>query len=311
MAGKISDMTAATAVADVDQVEVLQGGVNKRATSILFVTAAKIATALGYTPANAASVPVKATGAEIDTGTDDAKFATAKAIEDSSYIKAAYADAKVADAINDGTTAIAPSQNAVFDALAAKQATLVSGTNIKTVNGATLLGSGDLVVSGGYAKLTTSGANNGIFTFYDDTVVTGETRVAIREGADLSGFENLFEIQNNAGTPQWYIGGANNDFRTYMPPSGFVDINERYFRVSSGGFKAPSDGAIGFTDGTNVYAAFDAYFGRSAAGVVDVLTTAAALAKLRCADLAVLGGDVSLGAADSGGAGFKLLRIPN
>lgn len=30
----------------------------------------------------------------------------------------------------------------------AKQATLVSGTNIKTVNGASLLGAGDLVVSG-------------------------------------------------------------------------------------------------------------------------------------------------------------------
>jgi len=34
-------------------------------------------------------------------------------------------------------------------ALSGKQATLVSGTNIKTVNGTTLLGSGDLVVSGG------------------------------------------------------------------------------------------------------------------------------------------------------------------
>ena len=32
----------------------------------------------------------------------------------------AYADAKVADAINDGTTTIAPSQNAVFDALVLK-----------------------------------------------------------------------------------------------------------------------------------------------------------------------------------------------
>lgn len=66
------------------------------------------------------TLPVKATGAEVDTGTDDAKFVTAKAMEDSSYIKAAYADAKVADAINDGTTTIAPSQNAVFDALASK-----------------------------------------------------------------------------------------------------------------------------------------------------------------------------------------------
>lgn len=37
-------------------------------------------------------------------------------------------------------------------ALSGKQATLVSGTNIKTVNGTTLLGSGDLVVSGGGAS---------------------------------------------------------------------------------------------------------------------------------------------------------------
>lgn len=33
----------------------------------------------------------------------------------------AYADAKVADALNDGTTGVAPSQNVVFDALALKQ----------------------------------------------------------------------------------------------------------------------------------------------------------------------------------------------
>lgn len=58
-------------------------------------------------------------------------------------------NAKVADAINNGTTTVAPSQNAVFDALATKQDTLVSGTNIKTVNGNTLLGSGNLVISGG------------------------------------------------------------------------------------------------------------------------------------------------------------------
>lgn len=60
-----------------------------------------------------------------------------------------YADGKVADSIADGVTTIAPSQNAVFDALASKQATLVSGTNIKTINGDSILGSGNLVVSGG------------------------------------------------------------------------------------------------------------------------------------------------------------------
>ena len=48
-------------------------------------------------------------------------------------------------------------------AVAAKQATLVSGTNIRTVNGNTLLGSTDLVISGGvttYAALTDAASVN-------------------------------------------------------------------------------------------------------------------------------------------------------
>lgn len=48
----------------------------------------------------------------------------------------------------DGSTNLIDS-NAVFDGLATKQETLVSATNIKTINGTSVLGSGDLVVSGG------------------------------------------------------------------------------------------------------------------------------------------------------------------
>jgi hypothetical protein len=59
-----------------------------------------------------------------------------------------YADGKVADSITDGVTTSAPSQNAVFDALANKQATLVSGTSIKTINSQSLLGSGNITVTG-------------------------------------------------------------------------------------------------------------------------------------------------------------------
>ncbi len=47
---------------------------------------ATIATILGFTPISSADLPVKATGAEIDTGTDDAKFVTAKAIADSASV---------------------------------------------------------------------------------------------------------------------------------------------------------------------------------------------------------------------------------
>lgn len=67
------------------------------------------------------TLPVKATGAETDTGTNDAKFLTPKAIEDSSYAKTSYADALVVDSIADSDTTHAPSRNSVFDALAVKQ----------------------------------------------------------------------------------------------------------------------------------------------------------------------------------------------
>ena len=48
----------------------------------------------------------------------------------------------------DGSTNLIDS-NAVFDGLATKQETLVSTDNIKTINGNSVLGSGNLVVSGG------------------------------------------------------------------------------------------------------------------------------------------------------------------
>lgn len=69
----------------------------------------------------------KATGAEVDTGTDDAKYVTAKAIEDSSYAKTAAITAAVAAAISDtayagswnAVTDVAPSKNAVYDKIEA------------------------------------------------------------------------------------------------------------------------------------------------------------------------------------------------
>lgn len=47
------------------------------------------------------------------------------------------------------------SSNGVFDALATKQATLISGTTIKTVGGVSLMGSGDIPISGGGSSKTT------------------------------------------------------------------------------------------------------------------------------------------------------------
>jgi hypothetical protein len=54
----------------------------------------------------------------------------------------------LARANHTGSQAQSTITNLISD-LAAKQATLVSGTNIKTINGSTLLGSGDITISGG------------------------------------------------------------------------------------------------------------------------------------------------------------------
>ena len=96
-------------------------------------------------------VPYQATQDEVNTGTNTNKFVTSNTLKNQNYLaklesptftgtpnaptptandnstKIAttfYADAKVTDAITDGVTTIAPSQNAVFDALALKQAVL-------------------------------------------------------------------------------------------------------------------------------------------------------------------------------------------
>jgi len=66
----------------------------------------------------------------------------------------AYADGKVADAINNGTTTIAPSQNAVFDALALK-APLTSPTFATSINGSYLTAS-EIVVTDGSKNIVSA-----------------------------------------------------------------------------------------------------------------------------------------------------------
>lgn len=55
----------------------------------------------------------------------------------------------VQNALTPASTSKAPSVDATVAGLALKQALLVSGTNIKTINGSSILGSGDIVIVGG------------------------------------------------------------------------------------------------------------------------------------------------------------------
>ena len=94
---------------------------------------------------------VPANGLEI-TGSSTGKTILASAIADSTDHTVTFPDvagtvAILASSITDGDTTHAPDGNSVYDALALKQATLVSGTNVKTVNSTSLLGSGNLAVA--------------------------------------------------------------------------------------------------------------------------------------------------------------------
>lgn len=60
------------------------------------------------------------------------------------------------------SNSIIPTSGAVYNSLSSKQDTLVSGNNIKTINSQSLLGSGDIVISGGQnvTDVTVTTANN-------------------------------------------------------------------------------------------------------------------------------------------------------
>lgn len=101
-------------------------------------------------------------------------------------------------------SANAVSSNGVFDALATKQNSLVSGTNIKTVNSTTLLGSGDLPVEpvlSGTGYLKKSGTTPSYVTQIPLTTdVTGVLPIANGgTGSATKNFVDLTTTQTIAG----------------------------------------------------------------------------------------------------------------
>lgn len=102
----------------------------------------------------------------------------------------AKADAKVADAINDGTTTVAPSQNAVFDALALKetpagaQAKADAKVTQTITNGVTTTAPSEDVVFDALAlKETPAGAQSKADAKVADAITDGTTTVAPSQNA--------------------------------------------------------------------------------------------------------------------------------
>lgn len=109
---------------------------------------------------------------------------------------------KIQDQITNGVTTIAPSQNAVFDALQAKQATLISGTNIKTINGTSLLGSGNITL------------NTGTTTTSQDILTTTLTGLSTLLEGDIKNTDTILQafgrLQNqiSAGLTKYVVTGS-------------------------------------------------------------------------------------------------------
>ena len=127
----------------------------------------------------------------------------------------------------------------VSSAVAPKQNTLVSGTNIKTINGSSILGSGNIVLgtlsdagssftANGYQKLS-----NGLILQWGSVVVTASTVVNVTFPIS---FPNscLAIFQSNSG-------------KTQSPTSGRQDFASTTFSWTANGFSVAQYNAVSAT----------------------------------------------------------------
>lgn len=128
-------------------------------------------------------------------------------------------------------TGTIPSQTDLQSALDAKQDDLVSGTNIKTVNGTSLLGSGDVVISGGStikeATATVASSNGGRFEHTETIVdidVSGTSKLTVSLGNMADTDENDAELLDIAGM-------------TCVPGTGQFTVKMAFLTRTSGPIK--------------------------------------------------------------------------
>ena len=91
-----------------------------------------------------------------------------------------YGVTKLSSATNSTSTTLAATASAVkaaYDLSNGKQDKLVSGTNIKTINGTSILGSGDITISGGSSDANVMAVDTG--DVLDDVTVDYATKTYV------------------------------------------------------------------------------------------------------------------------------------
>jgi hypothetical protein len=163
------------------------------------------------------------------------------------------------DAIVNGE-AKAPSQNAVFDALALKQDVLVSATNIKTVNSTSLLGSGDIAVTatpGGadtYVQFNDGGAMGGEIDFiYNKTTntVTVDNLAVDTEIYDGTGWNGDLTVPTKDAVRDKFEtlagGGTVSNIATTSPITGGPITTTGTIAIDNAAADGTTKGAASFT----------------------------------------------------------------
>lgn len=154
-----------------------------------------------------------------------------------------------------------PISNATQSALDNKQNTLVSGTNIKTLNGESLLGSGDIQIqSGGVGKVDPNSGNTGeIFNNYENNKATGQYSHAegysSKANGDYSHAEGISVASGRSshaeginsqaiGHASHAEGSCSGGANYYLKASGQGSHVEGYVAVSyNGGIEASGSGS--------------------------------------------------------------------
>lgn len=159
-----------------------------------------------------------------------------------------------------------PVSTAQATAIGLKQNTLVSGTNIKTINGNTLLGSGDLTISGG-AGWTVAGAFSSVINLSSSNTILPPTTVTGAINFTLTGTPSPFietyvrltangtNIPTFSGFTVWPGSGVWDNVNGHLNHiSFFSDNNVAYYAVTPDSATAfdPSTKQDTLVSGTNI-----------------------------------------------------------
>lgn len=140
-----------------------------------------------------------------------------------------YGMTKLSSATNSTSAAVAATASAVkaaYDLANGKQDELVSGTNIKTINGNSLLGSGDLAIGGGGVSVTTATVTIAPSDWYPNLTCTKTATGATTSNSVIVSYEPSSRAACIAADVYCLAQGTNSlTFKCAQKPSESVTLN--------------------------------------------------------------------------------------